>query len=110
MKIQCFLITVIIIINTSTLTARPLENKVGEDFFGDLQLFVKKDGLSKIPSIKTILRKYVESKFSHIDRPQQTRILKTMVQKIKEKLLREIMKENLKSPWLGKEDMLARIL
>ena len=110
MKMKFFLVTIIVIINASTLTAKPVENKIDNDFFGELQLFAKTDGLRKMPSIKTILRKYVESKFPHIERHQQTKILKTMIQTIKEKLLKEMMKENLKSPWLGKDDMLARML
>ena len=88
--------------------AKPV--KVGEDFLNDIQLLAKKDDFRKIHTMETILMKYVESKFPHIDRHQQTRILKTLVHKIKGKIIREIMRENLKSPWLAKEDMLARML
>ena len=101
---------IIIFIQASTLTAIPVEDKVGKDFLGDLQMLVKKDGLKKTDSIKTILMKYVETKFPHIDRHQQTRILKAVVRKIKGRILMGMKKENLKSPWQAKEDMLARML
>ena len=104
---KLLIVLIIIFINTSTMKAKPV--KVGEDFLKGIQLLAKKDGL-KIHSMKMILMKYVESKFPHLESHQQTRILKTLIHKIKGKIISEILKENLKSPWLAKEDMLARML
>ena len=105
---KLLIVLIIIFINASTMKAKPV--KVREDFLNDIQLLAKKDDFRKIHTMETILMKYVESKFPHIDRHQQTRILKVVIHMIKGKILREIMKENLKSPWQAKEDMLARML
>ena len=104
------IVMIIIFINASTSKSKPVENNVGKDFLGDLQMLVKNGGWRKTESLKTILMKYVEAKFPRIDRHQQIRILKVVIRKIKGKILMEITKENLKSPWQAKEDMLARML
>ena len=106
---KLLIVLIIIFINASTMNAKSVKNKVGENIFRGLQLLAKKDGL-KIHSMKMILMKYVESKFPHLESHQQTRLLKKLVHKIKGKIISEILKEKLRSPWLAKEDMLARML
>ena len=108
MKLVIF--SIIIIINSSIMSANPLQNKVGEDFLGKLHLLAKKDDLRNIHSMKAILMKYVNAKFPHLDKHRQTKILKTLVHKINKKIIIEIRKENLRNSWMAKGDMLARML
>ena len=46
-RMQLLIVSIIIIINLSTTSAKPLENKKGEDFLGNLQLLARKDGLNE---------------------------------------------------------------
>eukprot|EP00092_Neocalanus_flemingeri_P108530 GFUD01139399.1.p1 GENE.GFUD01139399.1~~GFUD01139399.1.p1 ORF type:complete len:106 (+),score=30.35 GFUD01139399.1:58-375(+) len=98
--------TLIILINTSIMTANPVETRSGKEIL----LLEMREDLRNIHSIKTILKRYVESQFPHREKHQKTRILKALVHKIKGKILKVIRRENLKMSWLAKEDMLARML
>eukprot|EP00092_Neocalanus_flemingeri_P054710 GFUD01064470.1.p1 GENE.GFUD01064470.1~~GFUD01064470.1.p1 ORF type:complete len:108 (-),score=32.65 GFUD01064470.1:32-355(-) len=103
------LIFISILINASLKTANPVEHDDG-DFLRDFHLLANMNGLKNLHSIKTILMKYVRSRFPHTDKYQHTRIVKALIHKIKEKILKEIRKENLKSKLLAKEEMLIRML
>ena len=104
------ILAIITILQLSCISTRPLGHKKGGDFLSDLHLMAKQEGTMNIFSLKTILLNYVESKYPGIARNRQTRILKVLAHKVKEKIFTEIRKKNLKSPWQEKEDMLARML
>ena len=111
MKLQIILILINILINGSTArtkTATHVENQIVENILEDLQLLTKTDSLRKSHDINKILMNYVKSKFPHIeDTSQQSRIMNALVRRIKGKILIEIIRENLKTPLLAKEDLLS---
>ena len=104
------ILSLIVILHLSSISARPLEHQRGEDFLADLYLLAKNKGQMNIFSIKAMLVKYVETKYPDMDKTRHSRIVKVLSYKIREKILMEIKKKNLRSPWLAKEDMLARML
>ena len=110
MKLYIILILINIFINGSTAiakTATHVENQIVEDFLEDLHLLTKTD-VRKSHDINEILMDYVESKYPQIvDSQQQSRIMNALLQKIKGKILMEIIRENLKTPLLAKEDLLS---
>ena len=110
MKLHIILILINIFINGSTAiakTATHVENQIVEDILEDLHLLTKTD-VRKSHDINEILMDYVESKYPQIvDSQQQSRIMNALLQKIKGKILMEIIRENLKTPLLAKEDLLS---
>ena len=104
------ILSVIVILHLSSISTRPLRNQRGEDFLTDLFLLAKNKGQMNIFSIKTMLFKYVETKYPGMEKTRKSRILKVLAYKIREKITMEIKKKNHRSPWLAKEDMLARML
>jgi hypothetical protein len=109
-NMKFLILSVIVILHLSSISTRPVEHQRGEDFLTDLYLLAKNDGQINIFSLKTMLLKYVETKYPDMDKTRKSRILKVLAYKIREKILMEIKKKNLRSPWLAKEDMLARML
>ena len=104
------ILSLIVILHLSSISTRPLKKQRGEDFLADLYLLAKNEVKMNIFSIKTMLLKYVETKYPDMEKTRKSRILKVLAYKIREKILMEINKKNHRSPWLAKEDMLARML
>ena len=104
------IVSLIVILHLSSIFTRPLPHQRGEDYMADLHLLAKNEGQMNIFSMKTMLLKYVETRYPDMEKTRKSRILKVLAYKIREKILMEIKKKNFRSPWLAKEDMLARML
>ena len=101
---KLFLLTVFILAHLVTLEAKPVVSNAGANFLGNLHLLAKKGGMS---NIRSILRTYVKRHYPNKTETQYKRMLKTLVHKIRGKILWEIRKKN---TWQAKDDMLARML
>ena len=91
---------IILIFTSDLIKAKPVQNNNDEVSFEHLS------GLQEYQSMDSILTNYVEYKFPHLDKQQQSRIKIILVHRIRMK----IMSEHLTRPWYGNDDNLARML
>ena len=96
---MAFLVACIILIfNSRIMRAKPFQPNNNNE------------AMQKYQSINTILTNYVESRFPHLNRQQQSQMKMFLVHKIKRDMIMKIMRGNLKMPWGGSDDTFARML
>jgi hypothetical protein len=91
---------ILVIFTSDLMTAKPVQNSIDETSSGHLS------GLPDYQRMNTFLTNYVESKFPHLDKRQQSRMKVILVNRFRMK----IMEENLTRPWYGNNDTFARML
>ena len=69
------ILSVIVILHLSSISTRPVEHQRGEDFLTDLYLLAKNEGQINIFSLKTMLVKYVGTKYPGMEKTRHSRIV-----------------------------------
>ena len=82
---------IILIFTSDLITAKPVQNNNDEVSFEHLS------GLQEYQSMDSILTNYVEYKFPHLDKEQQSRIKIIVVHRIRMKIMSKL----LTRPWYG---------
>ena len=104
-----FLITcIIMMLNTGMMRAKAVQPNMTN--LEHLHIAARKSSLQTYQSINTILTNYVESRFPHLNRQQQSQMKMFLVHKIKRDMIMKIMIGHLKMPWGGSDDTFARML
>ena len=108
--VKLFIVVIMIMVNTAIISTHPLTANHSEDIHDDLIILAKQGHLRNIHSIKSVLTKYVNTKFQHLPKYRQRKILTILVQKIQNIVNIETGKKPNTNTWMAKGDMLARML